>query len=155
MIKIGEFLDGLHRRLEKDFGALIFFGCFLKNRLVEEINKQIQDGLADLETGIADERSWDIVYNIAAEVLWDAASRNHSEVHPDIFDEANSVSEAFCEEMKERMGFNIEPIRIRSAVDVMAEEGFIEVKNGHVKLTQKGEQSAKEVAKEIEDTVLK
>ena len=149
MATIGEFLDGLCGRLEKNHSALIFVDCFLRNGLVREINKYVQDNMVDLETNVLDKQVWETIYQIAGEVLWDAASRNYSEVHPDIFDEANSVSEAFCEEMKERLGFNVEPIRIRSMIDVMAEEGFVEVKDGYVKLASEGEQAAKEIENEI------
>lgn len=151
MAKIGKFLDGLCGRLEKDSSALNFFKCFLRNNLVEEINKHTQSGLADMETVITDKRAWEIIYQVAAELLWDAAVRNHSEVHPDIFDEANNVSEAFCAEIRECLGFDVEPIRIRSIVDEMAKEGLVKVEDDYVKLTQKGEQFAKEIRQELSE----
>ncbi len=116
MAKIGKFLDSLGRRLEENRDGLIFFDCFLKNNLVRELdNRSIRSGLlVNLETNFADKQSWGTIYQIVAEILFNAALREHSEVHPDIFNEADSVSLTFCQVAKEQLGFDMEFIPIKS-----------------------------------------
>jgi len=142
MAEIGKFLNDLGRRLEESHGSLALFNSFLKSSLIWEINKQMQGSEINLGDDFTDERSWRVIYQIAAEILFDAALREHSEVHPDIFKEASDLSLAFCEEINESMRFDMEFIPIKSPVDEMIEEGFVEVNDeGYlIGLTRKGEE---------------
>ncbi len=151
MAKIGEFLDSLYRQIEGDSDARIFFDCFLRESLVIELNKHTEGGSVDLEMDIADKRTWKAIYIIAAEILWDAASRNHSEVHPDIFQEANSLSLAFCQEIEKCLGNNMEFIPIESPTEMMAKEGLVKIEGGYVKFTPKGGQMAKKIEEQFKE----
>ncbi|MBU1177564.1 hypothetical protein KKH96_03935 [Patescibacteria group bacterium] len=135
MAEIGEFLNGLSKRLEENHEALIFFKCFLKNSLIEKINKYMRSDSVNLKTDFSDKQSWDIIYHIAAEILWDAACRNHSEVHPNIFKEANDLSLAFCREIEKCLGIDMEFIPIKSLIDEMVEAGLVKVIDGYIEFT--------------------
>jgi len=145
MAKIGEFLRGVQERLEEDGSAKIFFEVFLADNLMAELNRNTPDVSVDLETEILDQETWQAVYSIAAGILWDAACRNSSEAHPDIFEEATKVSIAFCEEVNDRLHFGFEAILIKSPTAMMAEAGLVKVVDGFVELTPTGEQAAKEI----------
>lgn len=147
MTTIGDFFKRLSKRVEeKDSSAKIFFDCFLVGSILPAINKAIDDEESvDWKTEVSEQRSWEVLYHLASELLWDAACREHSEAHPDIFDEATRISEMFCQEMKESLGFEIESIPIKSPTQVMEEAGYIKVTDGMVELTGKGKRAAEDV----------
>ncbi len=145
MAKIGEFLKGVQKRLKDDESAKIFFEVFLVEGLMRKLDQMSSGGSVDSKIEIQDEHSWKVVYSTAAEILFDRALANHSEAHPDIFDEASRVSTAFGQELKERLGFEIEIISIISPVDQWVKEGLVEVVDGLVKPTPALDQAAKEV----------
>lgn len=145
MAKIGEFLKGVQKRLEEDGSAKIFFEVFLVESLMRVLNQGTSDASVDFETEILDQKMWQALYSMVAEILWDAACRNHSEAHPDIYEEATQVSTAFCQEINDRFHFGFKAIPIISPTTMMAQAGLVKVKDGFVELTPAGEQAAKEI----------
>lgn len=156
-IDFNDFMKQLCQRIQKggNAGALIFFECFLQEELPRELKRQAVPGW----DGRVNAGDFDNIYPMAANILHDAASRNYSECHLDIFKEASAVSSAFCEEVNEifqcsgddRFGF----IPIKSYTEMMAEAGLVNLTRGPggqtmVSLSEKGESVAREVKQEIE-----
>jgi hypothetical protein len=147
-IKIGEFFDRVHERLEaagSNVETISFFKIFLQNSLVDESLRSgwAQSGWDRLGLAAGD---FDVLYPKAAEMLRDAASRNYSEAHPDTYEVADAISKALCEELNTFFEFTgkevFDPIPIRSFIDTMVDEGLIAVEDGLIKLTPKGEAMA-------------
>jgi hypothetical protein len=101
-IKLEEFLLRVQARLQAEGRSkeLISFEGFLNGSLAEDLVRArvmspiVRDG--DLIAG-----DFDAVYPFVANQLWAAAGRNLSEVHPDTYQDAHVVSEAFCAELNE------------------------------------------------------
>lgn len=152
-IKICDFLSRLRKRLEagNNPSVLIFFESFLEKRLVTELIEQtdVQSDLAELEVLAGD---FDVFYPFAVQRLHDAASKNYSEAHLDIYEEAHVVSEAFCAELNEVFEcsgedgvFNLIPIQ--SFTTMAAKAGVVTVEDGKVKPTSKGIEMAESLKK--------
>lgn len=145
-IQLSEFIEQLHQRIKEggNDDVRIFFECFLQERLIKEVKSS--PGLNPDWGGQVNAGDFDVIYPMAANILHDAASSNFSEAHRDIYEHANAVSVAFCDELNEMLQcsgeeiFNLIPII--SYVDMMVEAGAVEVKNGFVKLTPEGEAMA-------------
>lgn len=155
-IKISDFLDLLRKRLEagNNPSVLIFFESFLEKRLVTELIEQTgaQSNLSELEVLPGD---FDEIYSFAVQMLHNAASRNFSEAHSDIYEEAHAVSEAFCAELNEVFECSGEDgvfdlIPIKSFTTMAVEAGVVTVEDDVVKLTPQGEEMAQTVKEEIE-----
>jgi predicted methyltransferase len=86
---------------------------------------------------------------MATRILHSAATAIASEAHPDIYNQASSVSRIFCEFLNELFqcsgDSNFEHIPIRSYSEMMADAGLIKVNEGRVSLTSLGEAVANEV----------
>jgi hypothetical protein len=154
-IKIADFLERVHKRLKEkdslDSDALIFFEIFLQKHIIEKINEL---GIAlpnwqELELTAGD---YDGVYNVAAEILHDAASRNFSE-HSDTYKTAHAVSEVICNELNEIFEFKgeevYELIPIKSFLEMAVEAGVIKIEDGMVELTPEGEEEAESIERQI------
>lgn len=98
-IEFSEFMERLHRRIQKggNAAALSFFKCFLRDELPREVMRQAVSGW----NGRVVAGDFDVIYPEAAKIFLDAATRNASECHPDIYEEASAVSLAFCGELNE------------------------------------------------------
>lgn len=152
-MQLTDFLEQLHKRIEAsdNSAALIFFEVFLQKRLVEAVKKH--PGLASDWDGRVNAGDFDVIYPMAAEILHDAASREYSSTHPDIYKDAHAVSTAFCEELNKFFecsgdeGFDLIPIK--SFVDMAVEAGTVVVEDGFVKLTPEGEEIAQSVERQI------
>lgn len=132
IVNVSDFLNQLHEKLKAggDPAPLGFFEIFLKDQLVGDLKEMV--GMPDWD-GRANAGGFDSIYPHAVEILHEAAGRNYSEVHPDIYKEAHAVSAAFCEllnEVFECSGddgvFNLIPIR--SFVEMAVEAGVAVVK---------------------------
>ena len=151
IIKMKDFLDGLHERLKKggDSHALIFFECFLQN----DLEGALKEHTVPNWDGSVSAGDFDGMYPFAANMLHDAASSGYSEAHPDVYKDAHAVSVVFCEELNEifectrEESFNLIPIK--SYAEMMVEAGLIEAKDGFVRLTPKGKEVAENVEREI------
>jgi hypothetical protein len=100
-IQFDEFMKRLHQRIQgggNNHPCLSFFECFLLEELPREVRANVVVPNWDGRVNAGD---FDAIYPMAANILHDAASRNYSEAHPDIFKEANAVSAAFCDELNE------------------------------------------------------
>ncbi len=145
-VKLTYFLQALRRRIESidDPAALIFFDNFLQEELIKEVKARVTDWEGFVNAG-----DFDAIYPIAVEILRSAAGRNFNEAHPDIYDEAHSVSVAFCEELNDMFQcsgddiFDLVPIK--SFVDTAVEAGVVEVEDGLVQLTPEGVETAQDV----------
>ncbi|MBN1325736.1 hypothetical protein JW977_02030 [Candidatus Falkowbacteria bacterium] len=129
-IDIGEFMKQLRRRLEKsgDIAALSFYEFFLEEQLPEELKRRVA---ADCDGRTVIAGDFDVIYPMAAELLRNAAARNFSEVHSEIYNEANAVSIAFCDELNEFFQCSgdekFDPIHIKSFVQTMVDAGLVKV----------------------------
>lgn len=157
-MKIDKFLEKLRDRLvrtekESGSGALIFFDCLFKESFGRAID--VISGIPQSwrELNFETKNDWKGIYNIATDVLWDAACSSSSEVHPDTFKEATAVSIAFSQEVKEFLGIEFEPLVVLSPTDMMVGAGLLEVKEEdgkrYVRLSEKGKEIAEEVEEEI------
>ncbi len=152
-MNVTEFLKKLSARLggenNGDSDALIFFKCFLdKDSLIEAVERSARVPAGWHEADLSED-AWAILYNIATNTLRSAASTNYSEAHPDVYDNADEVSQAFCAEMKNSLDIDVEPIKIESYIKQMERAGMIKVEDGFVKLTPEGKETAKNVEREI------
>ncbi len=156
-IDFGEFMKQLRQRLEKEgnSAALSFFEFFLEKQLPEELKR---GAVADWDGRTVNAGDFDALYPMAAEILHDAATRNASEAHPDIYKEASAVSLAFCDEFNELFQCSgddkFDFIPIKSYTEMMAEAGLVNVIYGlddqkMVSLSEEGERIAREVEEEI------
>ncbi|MEW5908120.1 MAG: hypothetical protein AB1643_03030 [Patescibacteria group bacterium] len=153
VINIKDFLEQLHDRLreKEDSSACIFFEVLLQNQLVAEIKKQ--EGLVPNWDGSANAGDFDVIYPIAANILFSAASSGFTE-HINTYKPAHAVSVAFCELLNEifecsgEHGFDLIPIR--SFVDMAVDAGVVKVKDGVVSLTPEIEEIAQNMEREIE-----
>ncbi len=158
-IGLDEFMKQLHQRIQKggNAAALSFFECFLQ----EELPRDLRRAAPDWDDRAVNAGDFDDIYPFAAVLLHNAASRNYSECHPDIFEEASAVSRAFCDELNELFqcsgddGFDFIPLK--SYTDMMAEAGLVKLTEGPdgqtmVSLSEKGEEAAREVEQEIKET---
>lgn len=156
-IDLGEFMKQLHQRIQKtgNTAVLIFFESFWAEQLPEKI-KRAADPSWDGRTVNAGD--FDEIYPIAARMLRDAASRNFSEAHPQIYEEAHEVSIAFCDELNElfqcsgKEKFDLIPIK--SFAQSMAEAGLVKIDQGpdgqgNVTLTDRGEKLAEEFEQDL------
>ena len=125
-ISLVEFIQNVRIRIlrSKSKEAEIFFNSFLGDSLVEEIKPNLP---ADWN-GLINAGEFDILDPlVVVEILFDAATRNSSEGHGDIYRDASAVSFAFCEELNEVFQcsgdeiFNFIPIK--SFSEIMAELG--------------------------------
>ncbi|MCX6722180.1 MAG: hypothetical protein NTY04_03245 [Candidatus Staskawiczbacteria bacterium] len=156
-VDFNEFMSQLHQRIQKagNREALVFFECFLKDQLPAELTRRAS---ADWDGSILTAGDFDVLYPIAVEILHDAATRNASEAHLNIYEEANAVSLAFCEYLNELFQCSGEGafdfIPVKSYSQMMAEAGFVELKKDAsgqttVSLTEKGETAVEEVKRQI------
>lgn len=104
-ILIQDFLSQLHEKIKTDApSSLIFFEAFLKDQLIEDFREEF-DLPANwgkfVNVGLVNAGDFDQIYPMAAAILYEAAGRNYSEVHPDIYKEAHGISTAFCELLNE------------------------------------------------------
>lgn len=92
-------MQAVRRRILKSENedAMIFFDSFLGDHFIEEIKPNFRDGW----DGLVNAGDYDQLYPLVAEILFDAATRNHSEGHVNIYKDASAVSLAFCEELNE------------------------------------------------------
>lgn len=152
-VLLTDFMEQLRKKIEVsgNSATLIFFEIFLQKRLVTAVKEH--PGLAPNWNGRVNADDFDGIYPMAVEILHDAASREYSSAHPNIYKDAHAVSVAFCEELKEffecsgEEGFDLIPIR--SFVDMAVEAGTVVVEDGFVKLTPEGEEMAQSVEREI------
>lgn len=157
-IKFDEFMKQLHQRIQNggNAAALSFFECFIQGELPRELKRRANP---DWDGRTVNAGDFDVIYPMAAEILLDAASRNHSECHPDIHEEASAVSRAFCDYLNELFqcsdndGFDFIPIR--SYTEMMVEEGLVTLTPGPdgqemVQLSELGEQVANQMQEQIE-----
>lgn len=154
VVTVDDFMKQVHARIEKggNSDALLFYEIFLQKGFLEKIK-------ATAETvpgwdGSAIAGDFDFIYKIAASILHDAASREYSEVHPNIYKDAHAISVAFCEELNEFFECSGEDrlfdlIPIKSYVEMAVEAGTVKVEGGFVKLTPEGEELAQSVEREI------
>jgi len=150
-IQLTDFLEKLRQRIESngDSAVLISFDHSLREGLVKEVKECATDWDGCVNAG-----DFDAIYPMAVKILRDTAGRNLSEAHPDTYDEAHSVSVAFCEELNDVFQCSgdeeFDLIPINSLVDTAVEAGMVQVKDGLVNLTPKGEEMAKEVEAKIQ-----
>lgn len=99
IIPLAEFLQAVHRRIlqSQNEDARIFFDSFLRDNLLKEIKPNLPEDW----DGLVNAGDFDELYLLVAEMLSDAATRNYSEGHPNIYKDASAVSLAFCEELNE------------------------------------------------------
>lgn len=149
-IRLTDFLENLHERVK--FGgntdAIILFEHDIQEGLVTHLQNLDPDWQGYVNAG-----DFDKLYPIAVDMLREVAGRMLSEAHPDIYVGAHEVSVAFCDELNELFECSGEEafdlIPIKSFTEIMSERGLIEVKDGSVSLTPKGEEAANEVEQEI------
>jgi hypothetical protein len=128
-IQFSDFMERLYKRIQQsdNAGVRIFFESFLQNSLFEQLRKHPRV-VANWD-GRASAGDFDFIYPFAAEMLRDAASRNFSEVHYEIYKEADAVSVAFCEELNEIFQCSgkekFDPIAIKSYLEMLADAGLI------------------------------
>lgn len=100
--KLNEFLVRVHARLQAQNNSqvLILFEIFVQKNLARDLveNTGAKPELAELDLLAGD---FDVIYPFVAEKLHDAASQNFSKVHPDTYQDAHVISEAFCAELNE------------------------------------------------------
>jgi hypothetical protein len=152
-IKIKDFLDRLHKRLEKegDHEALLFYEVFLEKSVIRELSDtgRMVSNWQELDLIAGD---YDLIYPFSANMLHRAASAGFSE-HSNTYAIAHKVSIAFCHELNEVFGFTgdnkYDLLPIKSYVEMAAEAGAIEVVDGMVKLTPKGEEAAEIIERQI------
>ncbi|MFA6552453.1 MAG: hypothetical protein WCT19_03050 [Candidatus Paceibacterota bacterium] len=130
-IKLNDFLGRVHTRLQAHNNPhiLTFFEIFLQDSLANDLVKEAgaKPGLAELELLPGD---FDVIYDFAANKLRDAAGRNLSEVHLDVYQNAQAVSQAFCDELNEFFECSGEDglydlIPIKSFVEMMGLAGCL------------------------------
>jgi len=101
---------------------------------------------------------FDALYPIATEILRAAATREASEAHPDIYNEASIVSKAFCDELNELFQCSGEEvfdfIPIKPYTQMLVDAGLANVMPGPdgkpmVSLTEQGKAAAAEVDQAI------
>lgn len=98
---LNDFLAAVCERL-KPLGpnAVTFFEFFgqkdLARKLVERCQADSRVGEMDLNAG-----DFDVIYQLMVKELRDAAGRAFSEVHPETYDTAHTISGAICAELNE------------------------------------------------------
>lgn len=153
-IRITDFLEWLRKKIESQDNPniRIFFKSFLQKELVEAIKKH--PGVTPDWDGRVNAGDFDVIYPLAADILYNAASANFSEVHPDTYTCAHAVSTVFCEELNEIFQCSGEEkfdlIPIKSFVDMTVEAGMVKIKNGMVIPTFEGEKAAQNIKRKIE-----
>lgn len=159
-VRFEDFMQRLHQRIQRggNSAALIFFECFLKNQLLEELKR---GAAADWDGQTVNAGDFDGLYPVAADILHGAATRDASEAHPDIYKEASAVSQAFCDELNELFQCSgdevFDFIPIKSYTEMMVESGLAKTTFGPdgqtmVALSEKGEEVAREVERELKKT---
>lgn len=157
-MKIVEFLRKLRQILEEgsDRNVLPFFDRLFCEPFIQKISAApgIPETWQKLDL-VAAGGDWNFLYQVAAEVLRDAAMRQHSEAHPEAFQEATVISFAFCTTVWKEFNIEIEPVQIVSPRDEMLKQGLLKVTKGpdgknYVELTEEGEQAAREFEAELD-----
>ncbi|MEK7562438.1 MAG: hypothetical protein AAB509_02045 [Patescibacteria group bacterium] len=159
-LEFNEFIRRLHQRIQRggNVAALIFFECFLQEELPRELKRQA--AVPDWDGRTVNAGDFDAIYPMAANILHDAASRSHSECHPDIFTEASVVSSAFRDELNELFQCSgndvFDLIPIKSYTEMAVEAGLVKLTLGPdgqmmVSLSKEGERVAREVEQEIKE----
>lgn len=100
-ITLRELLSRVKARIEASGSrqVLSFFTSFVEQGLSHTlVEVGYQSDVADIDLNAGD---FDAFYRVAVEILCQAAGRNFSEVHPDTYQDAHGVSEAFCAELNE------------------------------------------------------
>ena len=132
-IDFDDFMKQLRQRLKKtaDADALQFFDLFLEKSLSEELKHQ---AVADWNGRTVNAGDFDEIYPMAVEILHNAATRNASEAHPGIYEEASAVSLAFYRELNEFFQCSesdeFEFIPVKSYSQMMAEAGLVKLTKG-------------------------
>jgi len=109
-MNINEFLERVRFRLEgkKDSHVLLFFDKLFRNQFLEELNEIdiLPSGWAENATG---EHNWKIAYALAA-VLLEETILVEPENFENVSNNANYISEAFFQELKESVGISPEVV---------------------------------------------
>ena len=160
VIDFNEFMEQLHQRLQREGNseALMFFECFLQKQLPRGFKHRAVPGWA----GGVNAGDFDVIYPMAANILFNSASENYSESNPDSYKEADAVSRIFCDMINELFqcsgddGFDLLPIK--SYVEMMADRGLVKLTpapDGRtmVTLSEEGERLARKVEEEIRHNI--
>jgi len=158
-VEFDQFMKQLHQRIQRggNAAALSFFECFLQEELLRELKRQ---AASDWDGRTVNAGDFDAIYPMAVEILHDAASRNYSECHPDIFEEASAVSSAFFDEINELFQCSgnevFELIPIKSYTEMMAEAELVKLTPGPdgqmiVSPSEEAERVLREIREEFKD----
>lgn len=122
-IQLREFLMRVQERLVQKGGeSVVLFEHYVLNELRPE-------GTPEGWDGIVNAGNFDEIYPRAVEILHETASRLLGESHPTVYQDADGVSTAFCEELNEFFECSGEHlfrcIPIRSHTEMMIEAGLM------------------------------
>jgi len=156
-VQLDVFMVGLQKKMREgeNTNALTFFELFLKNALPNEVRRQAAKGW----DGLVNAGDFDVIYPMAARTLLDAATTNASEVHPDTYKDASTVSQAFADELNDVFQCSgddrFEFLPIKSYSQMMAEAGVVDLSRDSdgqttISLTPKGKELARQVREEIQ-----
>lgn len=151
-IQLREFLERVHQRIKAGGNgeALGLFKIYVMGGLIRRLQELNPSWVGRVAAG-----NFDVLYPMAVEILHDAAATNYSECHPDIYKNADVVSEAFCAELNEFFECSgehvFQRVAIVSYVEMMQAAGLIEVQNGVVQETPLGVAVAEEVQRQIDE----
>lgn len=118
--------------------------------MIRKINENLHSRQLNKETEITNPEAWHVIYQIAVDLAYDAALRNHCEAHPEIFESAKSAVTALKEELEESLGIELEFYEMKSPTEIMEEAGFIKNIGGRVELTEQGKKAARNFGKVLE-----
>lgn len=151
-IPLREFLGQVRTRVEQAGGDLILFDTTLQTGLQHEFQQRYR--IPDAWNGIVNAGDFDQLYPLAAEMLRSSASSLYSKAHPDIYQHAHGISEAFCGELNgvfqatEDEAFELLPIK--SWADMMSDTGLVTIENGMVIPTPMGTEVDQDFGRGIE-----